>query len=94
MTITINRESGTNEVVAFIKANVPEITSNIFIVGRWVWANFENKPTAAIWDFLKVSGFRYNGKRKVWQHCCNAPSRRAPYDPRTKYKVRQVEDLE
>ena len=94
MEITINRESNTSEVIAFIKQNYPAIKDNLYIVGRWVWANFETKPDESIREFLKSAGFRYNGKRQVWQHCCGLHSRRAPYDPRKKYKTFSIDDTQ
>lgn len=68
-----------------ISAEKPELIANIEIVGRWLWAKFTNKPDKDMRQYLKDKGFRFNGKRKVWQHSCGIPCRHAPYDPRDKY---------
>ena len=56
------------------------------IVGRWVWVEFTQKPDAEVRECLTDVGFRWNSKRKVWQHSCGSgKSRRSPTDPRFKY---------
>ena len=59
-------------------------------VGRWIWCEFQSKPSAEIRTALKERGFRWNKGRNVWQHACGFPTRQAPYDPRGKYGRRDI----
>jgi len=57
-----------------------------YVVGRWVWASFSDKPSEEIRDALKTMGFRWIDKRKAWAHNCGYHSKPARgYDPRDKY---------
>jgi hypothetical protein len=56
-----------------------------YIVGSWVWAEFDGKPATETRDALKGAGFRWNERRKVWQHSGGTPSRRSSRDPRATY---------
>ena len=48
--------------------------SNVEIIGKWVWAAFDSKPSQDIRDRLKSEFFRWNPKRFVWQFA-GCPSR-------------------
>jgi len=41
--------------------------AHVIIVGCWIWAEFESKPTAEIRTKMKELGFRWNHKRLQWQ---------------------------
>jgi hypothetical protein len=56
----------------------------------WIWAEFPDKPDRAWIEFLKSVGFHWNKFRKVWQHPCGHPSRRADDDPRLRYSVDDI----
>ena len=55
------------------------------VVGVWVWASFESKPTASIRESLKAVGFRWSTRRSAWAHNCGTPSKRGRVDPRRTY---------
>jgi len=59
-------------------------------VWKWVWVIFEDIPPLPVRKFLLDLGFHYNGKRRVWQHCCGRPSTSSPHDPRVKYGERTL----
>lgn len=56
-----------------------------YIVGRWVWLRFLEKPDKATRDFIKGAGFRWVKSRGEWAHSCGVPSRRGTHNPRWKY---------
>ena len=87
----VNRELDTNEIVNRLSKNLKPYA---YIVGRWVWASFAEKPEQDLIDELKILGFNWNNKRKVWQHPCGWHCKSAPYDPRNKYRTMKIEDLE
>ena len=41
--------------------------SEVWLVGKWHWVMFPEKPEQAIRDKMKAEGGFYNGKREVWQ---------------------------
>jgi len=67
---------------------------NAEVVGRWVWVQFESKPSAEIREELKAFGFRWVGRRGKWAHNCGHPSRHGKGDPRFKYPTRPVDEYE
>jgi len=57
-----------------------------YVVGRWVWASFSDKPSDEIRSFLKQTGFQWIKNRNAWAHNCGYYSKQAKgYDPRDKY---------
>ena len=65
-----------------------------YVVGRWVWASFTDRPSAEIRAFLKTSGFRWIDNRKAWAHNCGYRTKQAKgYDPRDKYGTIPVEQF-
>jgi len=57
-----------------------------YVVGRWVWASFSDKPSDDIRSFLKATGFSWIKNRNAWAHNCGYYSKQARgYDPRDKY---------
>lgn len=63
----------------------PAILAAAKVVGRWVWVTFSTHPGQDAVTFLQAEGFRWNPKRRAWQHASGFPTREAPYDPRGKY---------
>ena len=82
----INRELSAPEVISRLKTEQPGLIPGCTIVGAWVWLKTDGKPAKEIRQFLVNLGFRWNNKRIVWQHCCGIFCKKAPYDPRDKYK--------
>lgn len=56
-----------------------------YIVGRWVWVQFDSKPERETLDLLKSAGFTWIKTRGAWAHNCGHHSRRGKIDPRIKY---------
>jgi hypothetical protein len=75
------------EIIKSIRENKPELMSNCYAVGLWVWAEFSQKPNQDALAFLKGLGFRWNPKRKVWQNACGFKTRMSAGDPRQKYQI-------
>jgi len=50
------------------------------VVGRWVWVEFEEKPSAEIRTGLLEVGFHWNKKRGCWQHPCGHECVHSPAD--------------
>ena len=79
-------------VISSLPASIRE---KCYLVGRWVWCEFKTKPDRGVIDSLRAAGFRFNGKRKLWQHSCGVRSRRATgYDPRSYYGIKAVTETE
>jgi len=77
-----------------LKTELPEIWDKAQVVGKWVWIEFNVPPSKEIRGQIKKLGFRWNGKRRCWQHSCGALTERSEGDPRSYYKVRPAKDLE
>jgi len=73
------------EVLSLLRQRHPTILENAYVVGRWVWAEFDTVPPKGVRDTLKALGFRWNHKRQVWQNPCGFYSRKSTGDPRWKY---------
>ena len=85
--MTISENEKTQEVIKEIYDLMPSIAQNCEVVGEWVWAEFETKPTQEVIDFLKSKGFHWNRKRKLWQNACGIRSFSTDEDPKTHYIV-------
>ena len=85
----VTRESNTEEVLAWCKENpLPEGKS--YRVFKWVWYEFETKPSEEVRAQLKEAGFHWNQNRGVWQHACGEYRRHSKSDPRSSYEVEEV----
>jgi hypothetical protein len=72
-----------------------EVRPHCYVVGKWVWAEFEAKPDQETRKALRDMGFRWNRKRGCWQNPCGYHTRAAQgYDPRWKYGAVPVTDLD
>ncbi len=85
----LSRVSATSEVAAWCRArNLPA-----YIVGRWVWVEFDSKPDSGIREALKANGFRWSRRRGAWAHPCGHFTGRGSCDPFWKYGKVAVGDL-
>lgn len=84
-----NRMLRTEQVVEKLSPHVKPFAS---IVGVWVWVTFKQKPEQETLDQIKQLGFRWNGKRKAWQHPCGVFRTKSPIDPRSKYGEKPVSE--
>jgi len=77
------------EVLEFCKVqNLPAR-----VVGRWVWIEFDSKPSAEIRQALKDFGFRWSRRRGQWSHNCGRPTKPAhSYRPWDKYQTISLEE--
>ena len=77
---------------------IPRLSSSIkksaYIVGAWLWVEFDSKPGKEIIEELREFGFRWNHSRRVWQHTGGVFRPKSPGDPRWKYGRRELEELE
>ena len=63
------------------------------VVGKWVWIQFESKPSAEIRAGLKSMGFRWSRRRSQWANNCGLPTRPARgYKPWDKYATTTLEN--
>lgn len=78
------------EVLEFCKTqNLPAR-----VVGRWVWVEFESKPSADIRQALKDYGFRWSKRRMQWSHNCGLPTKPAlSYKPWDKYQTVTIDEV-
>ena len=82
------RSRPTKEVIA----DLPEsIRPHAYIVGAWVWVQFDSKPNTEIIARLKEQGFTWNNRRKVWQNPCGVFRPASSDDPRGRYGMIPVD---
>ena len=63
------------------------------VVGRWVWIEFESKPSAEVRQGLKDMGFRWSRCRGQWAHNCGHNSKPAlSYRPWDKYRTVSLDE--
>ena len=86
-------KAGTYKVVREILFRKPELRYNFEIVGKWVWCNFDEKPSEEIRSFLTQQGFRWNKRRQVWQNPCGISSKASNGNPKAKYPVFPLSEL-
>ena len=84
-----NRRKSAEEIIPQLS---PEIRERAYLVGAWIWVEFESKPASKLISELKDLGFRWNRTRKVWQHTGGVFRPKSPHDPRFKYGQVPVED--
>lgn len=64
------------------------------IVGKWIWIEFESKPSSEVRQGLKDMGFRWSRRRGQWSHSCGHASRPARnYRPWDKYATQSMDDV-
>lgn len=80
------------EVLDFLKLH--GLTDKAELVGRWVWLTFDAKPDEGIRQALKEAGFYWSPRWGSWVHNCGHPTKPGKGNPRHKYPVCAVSDLE
>ena len=88
-----NRLNDTAEVVRRCAAN-ESVAPFARIVGRWVWCEFDTKPSVEVLHWLKAEGFHYSGRRRAWQHPCGYFSKPSSRDPRAYYGEEPLSEFE
>ena len=82
-----NWKLSAQEVIAMLPEAVKPFS---YLVGKWVWVEFREKPADNIRESLRVLGFHWNGTRKVWQHAGGHRSRHTTGNPKDHYTVTPV----
>jgi hypothetical protein len=91
----VNRQLGTQDLLALLRTEAPRFYELAEVVGKWVWVQFTEKQPSDITARLAEFGFHWNNKRQVWQHPCGAPTVDASQDdPRAKYGSRHPADMQ
>jgi hypothetical protein len=76
------------EVINTVKDKKSDLLENCYVVGSWIWAEFQRKLNQEELSFLKELGFRWNPTRKVWQNACGDKKKfSSTADPRKKYSI-------
>jgi len=80
-----------SKVLAAVQSR-PDVAPFAYIVGQWVWVEFAKKPSGDTAGWLRSQGFRFNGRRQLWQHSCGYRCKRSSRDPRAFYGVERIEE--
>jgi len=73
------------ETIEVLNRLPDSIKPHAYVVGVWVWVEFDEKPDRLTLEALKEIGFSWNNKRKVWQHPCGCFRPGSTDDPRFRY---------
>ena len=66
------------DVLEYVRAH--GLSQYAQVVGRWVWLEFDSKPSDETRAGLSAIGFRWNHKRRCWQHPCGHHTTGSPAD--------------
>ncbi len=88
-----NRSLDTKIVLERLSADIPGAFQCARVVGRWVWVEFDGKPSDEIRAALKALGFHYSANREAWQHPCGKFSGKSRRDPRHTYGSYRASDV-
>jgi hypothetical protein len=80
-----NRMLSTPKVLNALFTKLPDVYRLAEVVGRWVWVQFKEQPTAEIRQQLAQLGFHWNRERQAWQHPCGTFRLGSQNDPHEKY---------
>ena len=80
-----NRTLPTPKVLTALHQQLPAAYRLAEVVGRWIWVQFKEQPTAEIRQQLAQLGFHWNRERQAWQHPCGQFSLSSASDPHEKY---------
>ena len=80
-----NRTLPTPKVLNLLFKNLPNVYRIAEVVGKWVWVQFKEQPSAEIRQQLAQLGFHWNRDRQAWQHPCGQFSLGSQQDPHEKY---------
>ena len=75
----------TPKVLTLLHQQLPAAYRLAEVVGKWIWVQFKEQPTAEIRQTLAQLGFHWNRERQAWQHPCGQFSLSSSGDPREKY---------
>ena len=81
-----NRILPTDKVLALLHTVNPDLFNLAEVVGKWIWVQFKEQPTAELRQQLAQLGFHWNRERQAWQHPCGAFRLRGFQDPHEKYE--------
>ena len=82
----VNRSLDTESLLTMMRRGSPRFFELAEVVGRWVWVQFEQQPTAETRQQLAQLGFHWNNTRQAWQHPCGVyRDRRVRFNPRRKF---------
>jgi hypothetical protein len=84
-----NRTLPTPKVLNALLNSLPEVYRTAEVVGKWVWVQFKEQPSAEIRQQLAQLGFHWNRDRQAWQHPCGKFSLGSQQDPHEKYSSYQ-----
>ena len=84
-----NRTLPTPKVLNLLFKNLPDVYRTAEVVGKWVWVQFKEQPSAEIRQQLAQLGFHWNRERQAWQHPCGKFSLGSQQDPHEKYSSYQ-----
>ena len=80
-----NRTLPTPKVLTLLHQQLPAAYRLAEVVGKWIWVQFKEQPTAEIRQTLAQLGFHWNRERQAWQHPCGQFSLGSQADPHEKY---------
>ena len=80
-----NRTLPTPKVLTLLHQQLPAAYRLAEVVGKWIWVQFKEQPTAEIRQQLAQLGFHWNRERQAWQHPCGQFSLGSAQDPHEKY---------
>lgn len=80
-----NRTLPTPKVLTLLHQQLPAAYRLAEVVGKWIWVQFKEQPTAEIRQTLAQLGFHWNRDRQAWQHPCGQFSLGSHTDPHEKY---------
>lgn len=85
----LDRRSDTAAVVAWARRQgLPA-----YLVGRWVWVQFDSMPPEATRRALAANGFRWVPRRGAWAHPCGFFTKSGTGNPWVKYGAVPVAEL-
>ena len=80
-----NRTLPTPKVLTLLHQQLPAAYRLAEVVGKWIWVQFKEQPSAEIRQQLAQLGFHWNRERQAWQHPCGQFSLSSSGDPHEKY---------
>jgi len=88
-----NRKKTPEQILLSLDKEILQFTKQ---VGKWLWITFDTKPDTDTLEYISALGFKWNKKRKTWQHPCGTfyKGKLSPRDPRKKYGEKSVLELD
>ncbi len=88
-----NRALDAERLLALLRRETPRFFDVAEVVGKWVWIRFADKQPGNVTRILAEFGFHWNTARQTWQHPCGTIRKKAPFDPRRRYRSYFAADL-